>query len=52
VNDWTEQTLYDFSGIDGQQPSAGLILGSGGVLFGTTPFGGAKGKGVVFQVNP
>ena len=35
----------------GQMPSAGLIEGSGGMLYGTTEFGGASGNGTVFRVN-
>jgi uncharacterized repeat protein (TIGR03803 family) len=35
---------------DGAYPMAGLIL-SGGVLYGTTQFGGGSGNGTVFAVN-
>lgn len=42
--------LYAFQGIDGAQPSAGLIL-AGNTLFGTTMWGGSSGDGTVFAVN-
>lgn len=36
---------------DGGQPSAGIVEGSDGTLYGTTPFGGAYGWGIVFKIN-
>ena len=47
---WTLTTLHSFSGSDGVNPSAPLLLGNGG-LFGTTPGGGAHGEGVVFEIS-
>lgn len=48
---WTEIVLYSFTGgNDGSNPSAGLIPGASGALFGTTSQGGANGGGTVFQV--
>lgn len=51
---YTESVLYRFSGgSDGQSPSAGLILDSGGNLYGTTYAGGdANGDGTVFRLAP
>jgi uncharacterized repeat protein (TIGR03803 family) len=50
---WTETVLHDFTGPDGNQPVATLALGSGGVLYGTTEFGGgADNDGVVFKLTP
>jgi uncharacterized repeat protein (TIGR03803 family) len=59
---YTESVLYRFQGeADGANPWAGLTAGSGGVLFGTTPFGGTgkcsnpygpKGCGTVFMLMP
>jgi uncharacterized repeat protein (TIGR03803 family) len=50
---WIETVLHDFAGPDGDQPVATLTLGSGGVLYGTTEFGGSKNNyGVVFEITP
>jgi uncharacterized repeat protein (TIGR03803 family) len=49
---WTETTLYTFQGgSDGANPYQGVVIGSGGVLYGTTPFGG-NGFGTVFSLTP
>jgi len=44
--------LYHFNGTggDGKYPAAGLMEGSDGVLYGTTPDGGAN-AGTVFKLN-
>ncbi len=49
----TETVLYSFAGSpsDGQAPYAGVIQGSDGNLYGTTPAGGASGNGTVFEFN-
>jgi uncharacterized repeat protein (TIGR03803 family) len=50
--------LHDFSGgIDGDLPSAGVVAGPNGLLYGTTDQGGAAcfdkvGCGTVFEVLP
>jgi uncharacterized repeat protein (TIGR03803 family) len=55
---WTFTILYSFTGgTDGQAPAAGLVLDSGGNLYGTTQNGGgsaacADGCGTVFQLLP
>jgi uncharacterized repeat protein (TIGR03803 family) len=60
---WTETVLHSFCNVngcagDGIQPMAGLILGAGGSLYGTTYLGGALSKhcnvgcGSVFQLTP
>jgi uncharacterized repeat protein (TIGR03803 family) len=60
---WTETVLHSFCHVngcagDGIQPMAGLILGAGGSLYGTTYFGGASSKhcefgcGIAFQLTP
>ena len=41
-------TLYSFTGSDGANPSAGVVVGSGGVLYGATP----SGWGTVFSLTP
>jgi len=51
---WTEQVLWSFgvdSG-DGAQPDGGVVVGRGGVLYGTTAAGGASGNGAVFALAP
>jgi uncharacterized repeat protein (TIGR03803 family) len=51
---WTEATLYRFgnSPFDGAGPTAGVSIGAGGVLFGTTAVGGTGSDGAVFSLTP
>jgi uncharacterized repeat protein (TIGR03803 family) len=49
---WTYTVLHRFTGNDGAQPAASLILDNRGNLYGTTPLGGANGAGVVFELTP
>jgi uncharacterized repeat protein (TIGR03803 family) len=53
--DGTVETLYSFCAqqgcIDGSNPNVGLILGTGGSLYGTTYSGGTKGNGVIFKID-
>jgi len=51
-NPWTETVLFSFNGTDGTLPAGPLLLGPGGVLFGTTDGGGSHGAGTVFQLTP
>jgi uncharacterized repeat protein (TIGR03803 family) len=46
------QTIYSFSGADGQYPLASLLPGSDGALYGTTELGGVNNDGTVFKLNP
>jgi uncharacterized repeat protein (TIGR03803 family) len=48
----TFTTLYIFTGTNGDEPNAPLILGANGNMFGTTLDGGANSEGSVFEVNP
>ena len=52
---WTEAVLYNFlsSGSnDGFDPSTGVLVGAGGVLYGTTGFGGHQGVGTFYRLSP
>jgi len=51
---WTEQVLHSFNynGTDGMLPDAGLIMDSGGNLYGTTTYGGTYNSGTVFELTP
>ncbi len=49
---WTENILYNFSGTDGANPHTNVLIGSGGVLYGTTYNGGTSNKGTVFTLTP
>src|ERR1700722_18280865 len=48
----TERSLYSFTGgADGGRPAAGLTRDSAGNFYGTTQYGGASNKGVVFKLD-
>ena len=51
---WTENVVYRFTGLngDGSAPYGGVVLGQGGVLYGTTSGSGSGGKGTVFALTP
>jgi uncharacterized repeat protein (TIGR03803 family) len=49
---WTYTVLHRFTGFDGAQPDANLILDSKGKLYGTTVTGGSGGAGVAFEITP
>ena len=42
--------VHDFDYATGSFPYAGLTLGPDGALYGTTPYGGMWGQGVVFRI--
>jgi len=44
--------LFALSGTNGLNPSSGVTLASDGNFYGTTPFGGSAGQGVLFKVTP
>jgi uncharacterized repeat protein (TIGR03803 family) len=43
--------LHAFGGADGYYPNTGLVLNGSGNVYGTTIWGGAFGRGVVFKVT-
>ena len=49
---WVFTPIYIFSGADGANPSARVVIGPDGALYGTAVQGGANGRGVVFQLRP
>ena len=49
---WTETVLYTFHGSDGSLPQAGVVVGPGGVLYGTAEQGGSSTYGLVFSLTP
>jgi uncharacterized protein (TIGR03437 family) len=50
---WTESVLYSFAGgTDGSVPTSGVVIGNGGVLYGTTSTGGTANGGTVFSLTP
>lgn len=50
----THTKLYDFvyAGPNGSNPHSGVIQGSNGKLYGTTPNGGANSKGTMYEFDP
>jgi uncharacterized repeat protein (TIGR03803 family) len=55
-SDWSEAVLHRFVGRDqngdGASPVAGLVIGRGRALYGTTQWGGIAGNGTVFELKP
>lgn len=51
---WAFATLYGFQNLfsDGNYPVSGVVIGDGGVLYGTTFAGGTASLGVVFSLTP
>jgi uncharacterized repeat protein (TIGR03803 family) len=50
---WVEHVIHSFTGAsDGSEPDAGLIFDAAGNLYGATVYGGAHGKGNLFQLTP
>jgi hypothetical protein len=51
---WTQTTIYNFGATsltDGLQPT-GLVIGAGGVLYGTTDAGGKARRGIFYKLVP
>lgn len=50
---WLYSSLLQFNGANGSLPSAPVIFGPDGTLYGTTAYGGAgSGQGTVFNLRP
>jgi uncharacterized repeat protein (TIGR03803 family) len=49
---WNETVLHSFSGIDGANPQASVVLDSSGLLYSTTVHGGSSAHGTVFRCTP
>jgi len=50
---WTQSVIHAFTGgNDGSGPGSPVAFDKHGNLYGTTPTGGAKGFGVVYQMKP
>jgi len=48
----TEKVLISFAGPNGAGPLNGVTAGPGGVLYGTTVFGGRHGNGTAYSLTP
>lgn len=44
--------VHHFQQSTGYLPNAGLMLASNGKLYGTTPYGGSDGRGVIYEFDP
>src|ERR1700689_1470550 len=50
---WTEKVLHNFgAGKDGYNPAVGLTFDASGNLYGSTLYGGAYSRGIVFELTP
>ena len=50
---WTESILYTFTqNGDAQHPWGGVTFDTAGNLYGTTVYGGAYGKGAIYELTP
>src|SRR5579863_9608032 len=47
---WKEKILYRFKGQDGATPTAGVVFGRSGKLYGTVSAGAISGNGAVFSL--
>ena len=48
----TFKVFYTFNFSDGSSPNGGLIRDAAGNFYGTTQFGGASNRGLVFRLDP
>jgi hypothetical protein len=47
---WTKKVVYRFHGQDGANPSAGVVFGKNGNLYGAASAGATSGNGAVFDL--
>jgi uncharacterized repeat protein (TIGR03803 family) len=47
-----EDSIINFSGLNGSVPSSGIINGNNGLFYSTTHLGGKYGAGTIFAYNP
>ncbi len=48
---WAQSVIHAFSGTDGSGPGSPVAFDKQGNLYGTTPTGGAKGDGVIYEMK-
>ena len=50
---WSQSVVHAFTGgNDGSGPGSPVAIDQHGAIYGTTPTGGAKGNGVVYEIKP
>jgi uncharacterized repeat protein (TIGR03803 family) len=50
---WKQNVIYSFTGgSDGSGPGSPVVFDKQGNLFGTTPVGGGKGVGIIYELKP
>jgi uncharacterized repeat protein (TIGR03803 family) len=53
ITQWAETILHSFAGgTDGGWPTGAVVIGTGGVLYGTAALGGASNLGTVYSLTP
>jgi uncharacterized repeat protein (TIGR03803 family) len=49
---WTETTIYQFQGPEGNAPIGTPVIDRTGAVYGVTQFGGSMNQGAVFKLTP
>ena len=49
---YAESVIHNFARRNAANPATGIVIGSGGILYGTTTGGGAYGDGTIFSLTP
>jgi len=47
---WEYNTLWNFGGVDGQNPAGSVVVDANSHAYVATEYGGANGDGVVFEL--